>query len=76
MTIPKFARRQNQNSSIDSICTTCFQTIASVACEEELVLHEEKHVCDQNGEFSLLYLNSGRRTDMFRRPAPTIEPTN
>lgn len=66
MTIPKFARRRNRDSSIDSICTSCFQTIASAACEGELVVHEEEHICDPYGEFSLLYLNSERRTRALR----------
>jgi len=49
---PAFVRRQNKNSLIDSICTKCFLTIASAGSEEELVAHEEKHVCDPYGEFS------------------------
>ena len=58
---PKFVRRQNQDSSVDSICTKCVQTIASAECEEELAAPEQKHICDPFGEFSFAYFNSGMR---------------
>jgi hypothetical protein len=46
-----FARRTNRDFSVDSICTKCYQTIASAQTANELVAAEEKHVCDPNGEF-------------------------
>ncbi len=47
-----FARRKNHDSSIDSICTTCYQTIASANSTVELTTIEQSHMCDQNGEFN------------------------
>ena len=41
-----FAHRSNPDKSIDSICTACFQTIASEDLEGKLLAHEESHVCD------------------------------
>ena len=57
-TFPKFAKRRNTNSSIDSICTKCFLTIASASSEGELAAHEERHICDPFGAFSHMYGNS------------------
>ena len=54
---PTFVRRRNRDSSVDSICTRCFQTIASVDSDEELATHEEKHICDPYGEFSSICFN-------------------
>jgi hypothetical protein len=69
---PPFAKRWNKNSSIDSICTKCFQTIASARSEEELVAHEVKHVCDPFGEFSGAIYDSDMRTHGIRHPHPNI----
>lgn len=41
-----FAHRRNSDASIDSICTICFQTIASEDSEGKLIAHEERHSCD------------------------------
>lgn len=49
-TFVSFARRQNHDSSIDSICTKCYQTVASADSAGELVAPEESHVCDPNEE--------------------------
>jgi hypothetical protein len=49
-TFVSFARRQNHDSSIDSICTTCYQTIASANSADELTAREESHLCDPNME--------------------------
>jgi hypothetical protein len=48
-----FARRQNHDSSIDSICTRCYQTIASADSANGLTNAEEGHRCNPNGEFNL-----------------------
>jgi hypothetical protein len=72
-TFPSFARRRNINSSIDSICTKCFLTIASEDSEEELVAHEEKQVCDPYGEFSAMCFNPDERTRGIRHPQPNIQ---
>jgi hypothetical protein len=75
MTIfPTFARRRNQNSSIDSICTKFFLTIASASGEEELVAHEEKHVCDLYGEFSSMWFDPESRAYGVRQPPAPIQP--
>ena len=55
---PPFAKRQNWNSSIDSICTKCFQTIAPANIEMELAAREQKHTCDPFGAFSHTYAGS------------------
>jgi hypothetical protein len=47
-----FARRQNHDSSIDSICTKCYQTIASADSTSGLTNAEESHRCNPNGEFN------------------------
>jgi hypothetical protein len=47
-----FARRQNHDSSIDSICTKCYQTIASAESLSGLATAEQSHLCDPNGEFN------------------------
>jgi hypothetical protein len=72
-TFPPFARRRNKNSSMDSICTKCFLTIASAGSEEELVPHEEKHICDPYGEFSDAFYDSDMRTHGVRSPQSKIQ---
>jgi hypothetical protein len=42
----KFPHRHNKDGSYDSICPTCFHTIATVKYEFELSAHELKHVCE------------------------------
>ena len=42
----KFAHRENLDGTFDSICTYCFQTIASAKEESKLQLAEQKHVCE------------------------------
>jgi hypothetical protein len=45
-----FARRRNRDSSIDSICTKCYQTIANGQDDSSLTNAEEGHSCDPNAE--------------------------
>jgi len=47
-----FARRHNRDASVDSICTRCYQTIASADNVSELASPEQSHVCNLNGEFN------------------------
>jgi hypothetical protein len=47
-----FARRQNRDSSIDSICTKCYQTIVSTSTVSDLTSAEQDHVCNPDGEFN------------------------
>jgi len=49
-TFVSFARRQNHDASIDSICTKCYQTIASADSADQLTSREESHLCDPNEE--------------------------
>jgi len=44
--VKPFVHRRNPDASIDSICTTCFQTIASEDSDSQLIAHEERHTCD------------------------------
>jgi hypothetical protein len=55
-----FARRKNENSTIDSICTRCYQTIASGDNEDALEGAERGHSCDPNGEYCLTHPDSVR----------------
>jgi len=48
----RFAHRKNPDESMDSICTKCFQTIASEDSENKLTAFEERHLCDPNSRFS------------------------
>lgn len=50
-----FARRRNADRSIDSICTRCYQTIASGTSEAGLEGAERAHTCDPNGEYSIVH---------------------
>ena len=56
-----FARRENRDSSIDSICTKCYQTIASAHVANELVTAEEGHQCDPHGEFTQSQRTTGQQ---------------
>lgn len=57
-----FARRDNADSTVDSICTKCYQTVASAHRVSELVSFEEVHQCDPNGEFNRRHEDSQRGT--------------
>jgi hypothetical protein len=49
-----FVRRQNLDSSVDSICAACYQTIASadLTTEVELASAEQNHLCSPHSEFN------------------------
>ena len=40
-----FARRFNRNSTIDSICLSCYQTVATERYEADLIAADLAHVC-------------------------------
>jgi hypothetical protein len=40
-----YAHRHNRDGSIDSICKTCFATVAQVRDEFTLTQHERAHSC-------------------------------
>jgi hypothetical protein len=41
-----FARRFNDNGTIDSICRRCFATVMTATWESELDNAERRHICD------------------------------
>jgi len=43
---PQFPHRHNNDGTYDSICDTCFITIARVKAEPDLIPFENRHVCD------------------------------
>jgi hypothetical protein len=45
MTMSKFFHRTNDNSTVDSICTGCFATIAVARSHEDLLEAEASHAC-------------------------------
>jgi len=45
-TFISFARRNNRDKSVDSICTRCYQTVANSKEGDDLDSEEERHVCD------------------------------
>ena len=42
----RFTHRHNKDGSHDSICISCYATVASVRNEADLTEHEQDHVCD------------------------------
>jgi hypothetical protein len=66
-----FAHRINPDASIDSICTTCFQTIASENSEAKIFAHEERHLCDPYWLSSLAHFDSRQSTSAHRSAART-----
>jgi hypothetical protein len=51
-TFGPFVHRKNPDKTIDSICTACFQTIASEDHEDKLIAHEKSHSCDPYWQYS------------------------
>ena len=49
-----FARRQNQDSSVDSICSNCYQTITTSNSTSDLDSAEQNHLCNPHAEFNHL----------------------
>jgi hypothetical protein len=41
-----FVRRHNQDSTVDSICTKCYQTVATERDEDHLSSAEQGHICN------------------------------
>jgi len=56
-----FARRQNRDRSVDSICTRCYQTIANSQKVADLSCEELLHICDRS---SAILLNEA---DLFKQ---------
>jgi hypothetical protein len=55
-----FARRHNPDTSVDSICTRCYQTVANSQKVDDLDCEELRHVCDP---YSAILLNG---VDQFK----------
>ena len=74
-TVNSFAHRRNRDASIDSICLTCFRTVATADSMDKLIDCEEYHSCDPNSEVMLMKLRSHLR---FQRsagvPASNVRP--
>jgi hypothetical protein len=45
MPLRTFAHRYTENDQIESICMTCFLTVAHSRDEQEMEQNEAKHVC-------------------------------
>jgi hypothetical protein len=41
-----FARLQNPDFTVDSICLSCYQTVGTARREADLIAADELHVCD------------------------------
>jgi hypothetical protein len=64
-TFHSFARRLREDLTFDSICTRCYQTIATAPRSIDLAKIEQSHVCDPDGEhtrFSQAHMDSQRGT--------------
>jgi hypothetical protein len=48
-----FARRRNEDKTWESVCPTCFHTVASGGPESQLTQTEEAHVCEQQGIYAV-----------------------
>jgi hypothetical protein len=47
-TATPFPHRRNPDGSYDSICTTCFSTVARYKREHELLQLEEAHIAERD----------------------------
>jgi hypothetical protein len=56
-----YPHRRNRDGSFDSICLTCFMTVATAKTEIELAESDAKHICE-----SALLAERG----MFQTPHP------
>ena len=52
-TVTDFARRENFDHTIDSICKLCFRTIAKSKNPSDLLRAEEEHCCSSGMDTSL-----------------------
>jgi hypothetical protein len=53
-----FPHRTNHDGTVDSICSKCFQTVASWPAVSDLALAEGRHRCDVNLMFARFPANS------------------
>ncbi len=73
-TISGFARRENRDRTMDSICRKCYATVATAYWELDLEIAEHSHVCDPA---VLQYWNSRDGPKRTNQPAmrPSPSPT-
>jgi hypothetical protein len=43
-----YPHRHNMNGTYDSICLTCFATVATTLTEPELAVYDRRHICSQS----------------------------
>jgi hypothetical protein len=55
-----FPHRRNLDGTYDSICTLCFQTVATEGVESELLEAEKSHVCSTFDLGRITYPPQGR----------------
>ncbi len=58
-----YPHRRNRDGSFDSICLTCFMTVATAKTESELADADAKHICEsallaERGMFRAPYLTA------------------
>src|ERR1700677_4932872 len=56
----RFPPRHNRDGTIDSICTRCFETIATTTDESDLQKPEESHICTRLHLSQISYPPPGR----------------
>ena len=57
----QFFHRTNADSTIDSICGLCLNTVASVIKEEELRVQEANHQCSDRGQRLAVFRSDASR---------------
>jgi hypothetical protein len=62
-----FARRSNRDGTTDSICTRCYDTVATATWEADLVSAERSHECKSRKVEQ--FMKSVRKSDQVGRPA-------
>src|ERR1700722_7118950 len=65
MTKSAFVRRQNDDSTTDSICLGCFQTLASSQEQADLAAAESSHACNPIDVDDLQWFESRSRREII-----------
>jgi hypothetical protein len=63
-TAMNFPHRRNQDGEYESICRTCFATVATAKNEAELLTFEKAHTCDA---MQLYYTSQGYHPNSMSR---------
>jgi hypothetical protein len=70
-----FPHRRNRDGSFDSICITCFATIASAESDAELAVCDKKHICDPSVLSDQANFRRHMQAELLRKSAQTkIDP--